>query len=97
MPVVVFNCWKRVKLTTSSEYWEFRRDITQIVSKYAKVVIDNKEQATADEEDTYYLDANNLYGGAVYRMMPYELVDIEDREQVMEEANQMGEITQDIR
>ena len=33
----------------------------------------------------------------MHRMMPYELVDIEDREQVMEEANQMGEIAQNIR
>ena len=67
------------------------------MKRHAKLVIDNKEQANPDKEGIYYLDANNLYGGAMHRMMPYELVDIEDRKQVMEEANQMGEITQNIR
>ena len=46
------------------------------MKRHAKVDIDNKEQATASSEGIYYLDANNLYGGAMHRMMPYELVGI---------------------
>ena len=49
------------------------------------MVIDNKEQANPDKEDTYYLDANNLYGGAMHRMMPYELMGVP--KQVMERIN----------
>ena len=49
------------------------------------MVIDNKEQANPNKEDTYYLDANNLYGGAMHRMMPYELVGVP--KQVMERIN----------
>ena len=56
-----------------------RRGITQIVKRHAKVNIDNKEQATASSEGIYYLDANNMYGGAMHRMMPYELVGIPER------------------
>ena len=63
-----------------------RRGITQIVKRHAKVDIDNAQQTSTG---IYYLDANNLYGGAMYRMMPYELVDIEDREQIMKEANRI--------
>ena len=29
-----------------------------------------------NKEDIYYLNANNLYGVAMYRMMPYELVGV---------------------
>ena len=61
-----------------------RGGITQIVKRHAKVDIDNKEQATASSEGIYYLDANNLYGGAMYRMMPYELVGVSERREVME-------------
>ena len=46
-----------------------RGGITQIVKRYAKVDIDNKEQATVSKEGIYYLDANNLYDGAMHRMM----------------------------
>ncbi|CBK24960.2 uncharacterized protein [Blastocystis hominis] len=63
-----------------------RGGITQIVKRHAKVdiggsvaspgnevaPIDNKEQATSSQ-GIYYLDANNLYGGAMHRMMPYEI------------------------
>ena len=35
----------------------------------------------------YYIDANNLNGGAIHRMMPYELVGVSQREQVMEKIN----------
>ena len=35
----------------------------------------------------YYLDANNLYGGAMHRMIPYELVDVIERREVTEKIN----------
>ena len=38
-------------------------------------------------EGIYYLDANNLYGGVMYRMMPYELMGVPQREHVMEKIN----------
>ena len=53
-----------------------RGGITQIVKRHAKVNIDNTEQTTASSEGIYYLDANNLYGGAMHRMMPCELVGV---------------------
>ena len=56
-----------------------RGGITQIVKRHAKVDIDNAEQATASSEGIYYLDANKLYGGAMHRMMPYELVGVPER------------------
>ena len=55
-----------------------RGGITQIVKRHAKVDIDNTEQATGSSEGIYYLDANNLYGGAMHRMMPYELVGVHE-------------------
>ena len=55
------------------------------MKRHAKVDIDNKEQA--NNEGIYYLDANNLYGTAMHRMMPYELVSVPQREQVMEKIN----------
>ena len=57
-----------------------RGGITQIVKRHAKVDIDNKEQATSSQ-GIYYLDANNLYGGAMHRMMPYELVGVPERQE----------------
>ena len=38
-------------------------------------------------EGIYYLDANNLYGGSMHRMMSYELVGVPQQEQVMEKIN----------
>ena len=65
-----------------------RGGITQIVKRHAKVDIDNNtEQATGSKEGIYYLDANNLYGGAMHRMMPYELVGIPERQEVKEKIN----------
>ena len=64
-----------------------RGGITQIVKRHAKGDIDNKEQTTASNEGIYYLDANNLYGRAMHRMMTYELVGVPQREQVMEKIN----------
>ena len=58
-----------------------RGGITKIVKRHAKDDIGNKEQAS--NEGIYYLDANNLYGGVMYRMMPYELVGVPQREQVI--------------
>ena len=63
-----------------------RGGITQIVKRHAKIDIDNTQQTSTG---IYYLDANSLYGGAMHRMMPYELVDIEDCEQVMEKVNRI--------
>ena len=60
------------------------------MKRHAKVDLashDNIEQATAGSEGIYYLDANNLYGGAMHRMMPYELVGVPDRQAVMEKIN----------
>ena len=79
-----------------------RGGITQIVKRHAKVNIDNIEQATVSSEGIYYLDANNLYGGAMHRMMPYELVGIPERREVMEKINHdpngwMGTIIEDVR
>ena len=65
-----------------------RGEITQIVKRHAKVDIGESRQTTASSEGIDYLDANNLYYGAMHRMMPYELVGIpERREQVMEKIN----------
>lgn len=64
-----------------------REGITQIVKRHVKVDIGENKQATMSKEGIYYLDANNLYGGAMHRMMPYELVDVRQREQVMEKIN----------
>ena len=57
------------------------------MKRHAKVDIDNKEQATVSKKGIYYIDANNLNGGAIHRMMPYELVGVSQREQVMEKIN----------
>ncbi|CBK20298.2 uncharacterized protein [Blastocystis hominis] len=71
---------KGIRLMEENEIEDFMRllknlrgGITQIVKRHAKVDIDNTEQTTAGSEGIYYLDANNLYGGAMHRMMPYEL------------------------
>ena len=64
-----------------------RGGITQIVKWHVKVDIDNKEQTTASKEGIYYLDTNNLYGGAMHRMMPYELMGVPQHKQVMEKIN----------
>ena len=77
-----------------------RGGITQIVKRHAKVDIDNKEQATVNNEGIYYFVANNLYGGVMHRMMPYELVGVPERQEVMEnqsKSNQMDSISQHIR
>ena len=51
------------------------------------ILTTRSKQATVSKEGIYYLDANNLYGGSMHRMMPYELVDVPQREQVMEKIN----------
>ena len=63
-----------MKSMTSFDYEEPSRRIIQIVQRHAKVDIDNKEQTTASKEGIYYLDANNMYGGVMHWMIPYELV-----------------------
>ena len=73
---------KGIRLIVKNEIDDFmrllknlRRGITQIVKRHTKVDIDNKEKM-ADNEGICYLNTNNLYGGAMYRMMPYELVGV---------------------
>ena len=63
-----------------------RGGIAQIVKRHANVDINNKEKM-AGNEGIYCVDANNLYGGTMHRMMPYELMDVPQREQVMEKSN----------
>ena len=72
------------------------------MKRHAKVDIDNTEQSTASSEGIYYLDANNLYGETMHRMMPYELVGVPERREVMEKINRdpnrwVGAITEDVR
>ena len=55
-----------------------RGGITQIVKRHAKIDIANTEQAKSSQ-GIYNLDANNLYGGAMHRMMPCELVGVPER------------------
>ena len=89
-----FHESKGIRLMEENEINDFirllknlRGGITQIVKRHAKVDIDYKEQATVNSEGIYYLDANNLYGGAMHRMMPYELVGVPERREVMEKIN----------
>ena len=85
---------KGIRLMEKNEIDDFMRllknlrgDITHIVKRHAKVNIDNKEQATVSNEGIYLLDANNLFGGAMHQMMPYELVGIPEPHEVKEEIN----------
>ena len=85
---------KGIRLMEKNEIDDFirllknlRGGITQIVKWHVKVDIDNKEQATVSKEGIYYLDANNLYGGAMHRIMPYELMGVPQQKQVMEKIN----------
>ena len=85
---------KGIRLMETNEIDDFMRllknlrgNITQIVKRHAKVDIGNTEQTTASSEGIYYLDANNLYGGVLHRMMPYELVSVPERQEVMERIN----------
>ena len=55
------------------------------MKRHARVDIDNEEHGK-EQSSLNYLDANNLYGGAMHRMMPYELVVVPQREQVMKKS-----------
>ena len=62
------------------------------MKRHAKVNIDNTDNIdntvnNGEQSSIYYLDANNLYGGAMHRMMPYELVGVPERREVMERIN----------
>ena len=73
---------KGIRLMEESEIDDFMRllknlrgGITHIVKRHAKVNLashdnhnthDNTEQITGSNEGIYYLDANNLYGGAMH-------------------------------
>ena len=83
---------KGIRLMEENEIDDFMRllknlrgGITQIVKRHAKVDLVNHDNDS--NHGIYYLDANNLYGGAMHRMMPYELVGVPQREQVMERIN----------
>ena len=74
---------KDIRLIVKNEIDDFMRllknlrgGITQIVKRHTKIGINNKEQATVNNEGICYLNTNNLYGGAMHRMMPYELVGV---------------------
>ena len=57
------------------------------MKRHAKVDIGESRQTTESKEGIYYLGANNLYGGAMYRMLSYKLVGVPQREKVMEKIN----------
>ena len=64
---------KGIRLMETNEIDNFMRllknlrgGITQIVKRHTKVNIDNTEQTKSSSEGIYYLDANNLYGGAMH-------------------------------
>ena len=85
---------KDIRLIEKNEIDDFirllknlRGGITQIVKRHAKGDINESRQTTASSESIYYLDANNLFGGVIHRMMPYELVGVPQREQVMKKIN----------
>ena len=61
-----------------------RGGITQIVKRHAKIDLDNLDNL---QSSIYYLDANNLYGGAMHRMMPYELESIQNEEKLLDNVN----------
>ena len=76
-----FYASKGIRLIEKNEIDDFirllknlRGGINQIVKRHTKVDIDT-------------IDANNLYGGAMHRVIPYELVGVYQREQVMEKIN----------
>ena len=81
---------KGIRLMERDEIDDFMRllknlrgGITQIVKRHAKVDI-GKAGHGEKQFSIYYLDANNLYRGTMYRMMPYEFVGIPERQEVME-------------
>ena len=67
-----------------------RGDITQIVKRHAKIDLDNhRNDSNHDslQSSIYYLDTNNLYGGAMHRTMPYELESIQNEEKLLDNVN----------
>ena len=90
---------KGIRLMEENEIDDFMRllknlrgGITQIVKRYAKVDLANNNTTdntdnNGEQSSIYYLDANNLYGGAMHRMMPYEIVGVPERQEVMERVN----------
>ena len=52
-----------------------------------RLTLTTRNKQPVSNEGIYYLDANNLYGGAMHRMMTYELVGVLQRERVMEKIN----------
>ena len=67
-----------------------RGGITQIVKRHAKVDIGERRQAREKYgfSGICYLDANNLYRGAMHRMIPYELMGIPGRQEKIRKINQ---------
>ena len=87
---------KGIRLMETNEIDDFMRllknlrgGITQIVKRHAKVDLASHGNTAINGEQSSicYLDANNLYGGAMHRMMPYELVGVSERREVMEKIN----------
>ena len=50
-----------------------RGGITQITKRYAYAPVDPNNKQYKPDTRLFYLDANNLYGGTMMRMMPYDL------------------------
>ena len=91
--MVEFYESKGIRLKETDDINDFMRllknlrgGITQIVKRHANVDLDSEEHGE-EQSSIYYLDANNLYDGAMHRMMPYELVGIPERQEVMEKFN----------
>ena len=51
------------------------------MKRHAKIDLDNHDNL---QSSIYYLDANNLYGGAMHCMMPYELESIQNEEKLLD-------------
>ena len=67
-----------------------RGGITQIVKRHTKIDLvnhDNDSNHDNLQSSIYYLDTNNLYGGAMHRMMPYELERIQNEEKLFDNVN----------
>ena len=60
------------------------------MKRHAKIDLDNHGNDSNHgnlQSSIYYLDANNLYGGAMHRMMPYELESIQNEEKLFDNVN----------
>ena len=62
-----------------------RGGITQIVTRDAYTPVNPMHEKYDPDAHIFYLDANNLYGGTMHRMMPYDIVyDTEKENELIE-------------